>query len=91
MGKPEGYPFMRIARQFGVDYGVVLKVAGDLKDTGRADWLDFPYGTDPAIMIEMAEATEVQRAIRDGEIDWQTGELVDRNLGLYGEAGPHEN
>lgn len=67
---------MRIARQFGVDYGVVLKVAGDLKDTGRADWQDFPYGTDPAIMIEMAEATEVQRAIREGRIDWQTGEPV---------------
>lgn len=79
MTKPESYPFLRIAKQYGVDYGTVLKVADDLKDAQRADWLDFPYGTDPAIMIEMAEATEVQRSIRNGDIDWQTGKPVNRS------------
>ena len=67
---------MRIAKQYGVDYSVVLKVANDLKTTGRANWLDFPNGTDPLVMIEVAEATEVQHLIRTGKIDWQTGERL---------------
>lgn len=75
MGKPEGYPFLRISKQYGLDYGAVLQVAGSLKDTGQADFRLIP-GAPVAALIDLAQATETQRLIREGKIDWQTGEPV---------------
>lgn len=73
--KPEGYPFLRISKQYGVDYSVVLKVADDLKNTGRANFADLVGGS-AECAIDIADATNTQQLIRNGVIDWQTGESV---------------
>jgi hypothetical protein len=86
MGKPEGYPFLRISKQYGVDYGDVLQYAdwmGQRRDKSltytkpapeayarvKAQAQDYAALSD-AVMAAIA----VQQAIRDGKIDWQTGE-----------------
>lgn len=72
--KPEGYPFLSIANDFGVDYSTVLKVADELTRNGASDWGHFPPGVEPYVMVRLAAAVDEQRAVRDGRIDWQTGE-----------------
>jgi hypothetical protein len=82
--KPEGYPFFRIAKQYGVDYSVVLKAADELKNTGRTSAGPFfDLGIDPRIMLDLAEATDIQQAIRDGRIDWQTGDVIEGDKAPY--------
>lgn len=65
--KPESYPFLRIAKKYSVDYGDVLMMADKAK-TGRVPSSSFSFYAD------IVNATEIQQAIRDNEIDWQTGE-----------------
>lgn len=71
--RPEAYPFLRISRQYGVPYENVLRAADDLKNFGRADFSGIQH---IEYVIDIAHATEIQRMIRDGEIDWNTGEPV---------------
>lgn len=73
MSKPEAYPFLRIARKHNVPYADVLQVADSLNRTRRAD---FRPNISAEIFLEIAIATEIQQAIRDGEINWLTGERV---------------
>lgn len=77
MTKPEAYPFLRIAKEFGVDYGDVL-IAADYSlhsrhhhDTSRA-----VNALPIAALHEIGGAAIEQKRIRRGEIDWQTGENV---------------
>lgn len=78
MPKPEGYPFLRIAKQFGLPYAGVLAAADECKRTGSIT--SFPgvrswqHLTDAC--VEVAAATRVQEDVRSGRIDWQTGERV---------------
>lgn len=75
MTKPESYPFLRIAKQYGLDYSAVLITADNLKRNGRAEYL---HGVQPAdalnAMIDIAHAVDTYKQICDGVIDWQTGE-----------------
>lgn len=70
------YPFLRIARAHGVDYGLTLRCA---------DWFRRFYGSPlPGEMRhlqgrrdfwwEVAEACKTMEGIQRGEIDWLTGE-----------------
>jgi hypothetical protein len=73
MSKPESYPFLRIARDHGINYSDVLAVADQLRRTQRAIWRE-PVNLDA--FIEIASATDIQAGIREGVIDWQTGASV---------------
>lgn len=75
---PESYPFLRIARQFDLDYGYVLQVA----DARRHDQPmpvnpvvgdTLPFGELKDFASQVDEANHVQHLIRTGVIDWQTG------------------
>lgn len=90
MTKPESYPFLRISREYGVDYSVVLSLADQLRLTQRAAW---EPAIPPDLLIDIGAATDVQEAIREGEIDWQTGEdifklisPIDRTITAVGRA-----
>lgn len=72
--KPESYPFLRIAKQYGVDYGHVLAIAS--RDTIAKVYFDQAWWQlrhVPNISNDIGRAMDVQQAIRNGEIDWQTG------------------
>lgn len=75
--KPESYPFLRVAKQYGLDYSAVLITADNLKRNGRAEYL---HGVQPAdalnAMIDIAHAVDTYKQICDGVIDWQTGEYT---------------
>lgn len=72
MTKPESYPFLRIARRHSVDYGDVLNHAQFCKGAPAYRRARFPLGS--KIDNEVQEATNIQRQIRAGLIDWDTGE-----------------
>ena len=77
MSKPEAYPFLRIARQYGADYGDVLTLADSVRradDAGHAFLATTVAFVPFSVFADIARATEVQQSIRDGEIDWLTGE-----------------
>ena len=70
--KPEAFPFLRIAKRFNLDYGEVLETADWIKNGGHlalSTWIR--TGEAPH---ELHEASAIQQSIRDGEIDWITGE-----------------
>lgn len=86
MTKPESYPFLRIAKQYGVDYGDVLTVAdmwrhpADRDDRERAadKRLFLAMCAKPPVVIarlerELAFSNMVFADIQSGRIDWQTG------------------
>lgn len=79
MGKPEGYPFLAIAKRYGYPYAEVLAIADAFK-SGRAPNLPDVW-RDRAIAIKaIYDAGLIQQAIRDGKIDWQTGEPIDHDF-----------
>lgn len=68
--KPESYPFLRIARQFNVDYSDVLALAHLFQRGGSVQ--RWPASLDH-VVEEISEACTVQKAVRSGVIDWNTG------------------
>lgn len=76
MTKPETYPFLRIAKRFDVDYSDVL-LAADFA-THQARELPGADGAiqnlPTAVLHEIGRAVGVQEQIRNGQIDWMTGE-----------------
>lgn len=74
MTKPEAYPYLRIAKQFNVDYGVVLTVVDFLTHGARPTNLEAACSAMPFEAVEEISRARVEfRAIQRGEIDWQTG------------------
>jgi hypothetical protein len=74
MVKPDAYPFLKISRHYGLDYDHVLLMADRIRRTGYADFTGFRGG--PSAALEIVSASEEQRQIRAGEIDWNTGEPI---------------
>ena len=72
MSKPESYPFLRIAKEYNLDYGEVLQTADWIKNGGKLS-LGIWCRTGEASQA-LHEASQIQQAIRDGKIDWMTGE-----------------
>jgi hypothetical protein len=74
VSKPASYPFLAIANKYGLDYGEVLRVAQCAKT--RAPFTkDLAHWVTRAVAITaIGRATDEQQAIREGRIDWQTGE-----------------
>jgi hypothetical protein len=84
MTKPQSYPFLAIAKRYGLDYGDVLLYA----DIARKPYIDLTYwhcaaiDTISAIEPDYATCNDILSAgdeflrIQTGEIDWQTGEPV---------------
>lgn len=71
MSKPESYPFLRIAKQYGVPYSEVLIWADYIRSVGyttRNMHENFAY------TAEVNAAILEFQAIQRGEIDWLTGE-----------------
>lgn len=79
--KPESFPFLRIAKKYGYDYADVLAYADLLRKYGNS-YVRFPH--EVAIVSrwsrraiaarEVIDAAQIQKHIRDGILDWQTGE-----------------
>ncbi|MBS3648885.1 hypothetical protein KEU06_09725 [Pseudaminobacter sp. 19-2017] len=89
--KPESYPFLRIAREFDADYGDVLTVAhiydarnwdrvrfGEMATTYHLESLHRIFIRDDWRLIwnRLVDAMHTQREVREGRIDWQTGEWL---------------
>lgn len=76
--KPESYPFLRIANKYNVDYGAVLIYAdrgGNLEQFKRASAkLHNSCHEWNFLISEINRARSIQDRIKNGEIDWQTGE-----------------
>lgn len=75
--KPESYPFLRIAKKYGVPYEDVLIKAQESRDFFHQPrshpmvvFLDWPHGCIAEIIKHTEHFGEIQR----GEIDWNTGE-----------------
>jgi hypothetical protein len=88
MTKPQSYPFLAIAKRYGVDYGDVLLVAdmwrhpaNRSENEREADkrlfvaCLKLPKQTVAKIERDISTANTEFRRIQAGEIDWLTGEL----------------
>ncbi len=73
MKAPESYPFLRIARDYGYDYGEVLACAQAIRD-GRP--LDDIWDRRTIAVDHIHAASKVQRAVQYGYIDWNTGESL---------------
>ncbi len=71
--KPESYPFLRIARQYGVPYDDVLKIANCSRLMLGAGVIMDGAPIPIRVYDEVVAATNVQERIRRGLIDWQTG------------------
>lgn len=90
MTKPESYPYLRIAREFGVDYDTVLEHAANTmkgginyipREVSLADQANYVH--------DMREAHQTFLRIRAGLIDWNTGEPIYRQF--VGRATRHES
>jgi hypothetical protein len=83
--KPASYPFLAISKDYNLPYAVVLKAADDLRRGRMADARPILEcaGMSFEVLMEIAGATEEQRMVRDGEIDWQTGEPTAPLTGSY--------
>lgn len=97
MTKPQSYPFMQIAKRYGLDYGDVLTVAdmwrhpAERSDRERAAdkrlattlWLRHT-SEKVILLIErlITEANHEFAAIQSGEIDWNTGEPLRHDNGM---------
>lgn len=98
MTKPESYPFLRIAKQYGVEYADVLAVAQEFQCATTSArgiltasdnlnrWLSLP-DRDP-FWRDFLNARAEFLAIQRGDIDWLTGEPIkkDRPLTMDGFA-----
>lgn len=83
MNKPASYPFLAIARKYGLDYGDVL-IYADIHNNGniapRTFWYEQAINnvsaieSDYAAVQDIFNALEQFRAIQAGLIDWNTGE-----------------
>lgn len=71
--KPESYPFLKIARNYGYDYGDVLMCAQAIRD-GQP--LPTIWDRRTIAVHRIDEAVGQQKAIRFGYIDWLTGESL---------------
>jgi hypothetical protein len=74
---PEGYPYLRIAKQYNQNYSHVLEYADWItraRATPRTDMLrnTLPYMVRRGVM----DAAATFMRIRKGQIDWQTGETL---------------
>lgn len=78
MSKPESYPFLRIARQFNVDYSDVLNMAHFIRHGGNCQAIPYHWReeTHTDVLNAISAATGEQRAVSTGVIDWQTGDLL---------------
>lgn len=77
--KPESYPFLKIARKHGVDYGKVLNLASQYHKLYREEIPYFPVECEPWFFgadDEMRSHTATFLAIQRGEIDWNTGQPI---------------
>lgn len=77
MTKPESYPFLRIAKQYSVDYADVLAMADYYTHGGSYDYrIGFPHRgkIDNAIL----EAVVTQNQVRSGRFSWPSLEPVAR-------------
>lgn len=86
--KPASYPFLAIAKKYGVDYGDVLLLADmwRLSNEGvhpdNAWWRDAMDRVGKAVKWsddfrnEVQDANETFRCIQAGGIDWLTGEIT---------------
>lgn len=74
MTKPESYPFLRIARQYGYDYGDVLNMVETVRRTGSMPihWLPRAVAC-KEIYVAMDQFEDIQL----GDIDWMTGDKTD--------------
>lgn len=76
MSKPQSYPFLAIAKRYGLDYGDVLAIAhynrfGDARNGLNED----VFNKYPLLVIEdIALANMEFLNIQDGLIDWNTGD-----------------
>lgn len=85
---PQGYPFLAIAKKFNVDYSDVLKHADYLtfsRPGSKQGYPYFPYGS--PVDFAIADAIHEQTMVRDGYIDWQTGEPKNPDPRTPAEAG----
>jgi len=71
--KPESYPFLRIAKRYGVDYGHVLEFADyvqyDIEFVSSGMWKSVK-----GWKLQVLRACVEFGRIRNGHIDWLTGE-----------------
>lgn len=87
MPKPESYPFLRIAKQYNVDYSAVLLAAQasekedyecnqhELKALEKIDKVDIRNTMHEFNLWQaIANAKREFKAVQDGKIDWITGE-----------------
>lgn len=88
--KPESYPFLRIAKRYGVDYGDVLALA-DLNTPGFMQSLERieQHPKSNYIISDIKLCRAYQASIRDGRIDWQTGEEICQDEGCPHYGTPH--
>lgn len=97
MTKPQSYPFLAIARKYGLDYGDVLTIAdmwrhpAERSDRERAAdkrlaitlWLRHTSErTIFKIEMEIRNANIQFAAIQAGKIDWNTGEPARHDNGM---------
>lgn len=74
MAKPESYPFLRIARQYDVDYGDVLMLAQSYTTGSFAVRSCFPFAS--KVDNAVAEAVNIQEQVRAGRFQWPSLEPV---------------
>lgn len=82
MAKPASYPFMNIAKKYGLDYGDVLLYTEihrhqlETLSERQIEAIDNVSAIEPeyAACIDIAEACDNFRAIQTGVIHWETGD-----------------